>query len=178
MPMNAYEMCPLSNFRPLYVLDGDDVKKMWHDGTSRKSDWVPIPVEYGSRRHGERTDWDIDCGLGPLFFLTKRGVEILSPLIEPYGEVLPLISGDGEFYAYNTTRVIDALDHEASDFTRFASSGRISGWNHLAFKEDIVADVPLFLVPEFPKGRLFLTERFVDCYVKYSLKGVKFKLVQ
>jgi hypothetical protein len=178
MPINVYEMYPLPNFRPLYVLDGDDVKKMWHDGTSRKDDWVPIPVEYGSTRHGQRTDWDIDCGLGPLFFLTRRGADILSPLLEPYGEFLPLVSADGEFYAYNSTYIIDALDHGTSDFTRFPSSGRISGWNHLAFKEEIIEDVPLFLVPEFPRGRLFLTVHFVECYAKNDLRGVKFKPIQ
>jgi hypothetical protein len=105
-------------------------------------------------------------------------MNILSPLIEAYGEFLPLTSDDGEFYAYNTTHIIDALDQEASDFTRFPSSGRISGWNHLVFKEDMIAEIPLFLVPEFPKGRLFLTEHFVECCAKNDLKGMKFKPVQ
>jgi hypothetical protein len=112
-----------------------------------------------------------------MFFVTRRGVDILSPVIEPYGEFLPLISTAGEFYAYNTTYTIDALDHEASNFTRFPSSGRISGWNQLAFKEDMIADVPLFLVPEFPRGHLFLTEHFVECCVRHDLRGVKFKQV-
>ena len=176
--MNVYQMFSCGGFRPLYVLDANDVKKMWHDGTSRKGDWVPVPVEFGTKRFGRRTDWDIDWGLGPLFFLTERGVDVLRPLIEPYGEFLPLTSNDGEFYAYNTTHIIDALDYDASDFTRFPSSGRISGWNHLAFKEDMIAECPLFLVPEFPKGDLFLTQHFVECCAKHELKGIKFKPVQ
>src|SRR5262249_39700345 len=72
--------------------------------------WTPQPV-----RGRVRAFNDYPCVnlLIPAF--SRRAVDALRDFLEPNGELLPLVSSVGEYYAYNITTVADALDEQKSE---------------------------------------------------------------
>src|SRR5258707_1021726 len=69
--------------------------------------WTPQPVIGRVRSFNDYPCVDL---IIPAF--SRRAVDALRDFIEPNGELLPLVSPVGEYFAYNTTTVADILDHE------------------------------------------------------------------
>lgn len=108
-------------------------------------------------------------GVEPAF--TARAVEALQDLLFPLGQILPLRSPDGEFYLWNVTRMLDAMDEDASDLLRFPSSGRIMVVNRWAFRADVVADAVAFKIPQMPVAYTFVTDAFMQRVQEERLVG-------
>src|SRR5260370_19682769 len=68
--------------------------------------WRPQPVE--GRVYAFN---DYPCVNLTIPAFSRRAVDVLRDLLEPNGELLPLVSSVGEYYAFNTTKVADILDH-------------------------------------------------------------------
>lgn len=71
--------------------------------------WTPQPVIGRVRSFN---DYPTVGGSVPAF--SRRAVDALRDLLEPNGELLPLVSDVGEYYAYNVITVADILDQERS----------------------------------------------------------------
>jgi hypothetical protein len=112
-------------------------------------------------------------GITPTF--SCRATDALRPLLERAGELLPLISDAGEFYVYNVTKVVDALDETQSVFTRFQSTGRVMKIDRYVFKPDMLSGLTIFKVPQAPKGRPLVTQLFVDAVTRAGLSGFDFE---
>jgi hypothetical protein len=76
--------------------------------------WFPQPVVGRVNAHN-----DYPCVNLRIPAFSRRAVDALRDFLEPNGELLPIISPIGEYYAYNITTVVDILDHEQSDIEWF-----------------------------------------------------------
>jgi hypothetical protein len=94
----------------------------------------------------------------PVFSL--RAVDVLKNMLQENGEILPLSCNEGEYYAYNVTTTIDALDESKSELERFKSSGRIMEVSRYVFFGDRLIDASIFKIPQFPRTDVYVTDKF------------------
>ena len=149
------------------------------DGSSRADSWQPVLVERNVKWNRGRYDLPADMAsmtAGDGISLRRSAVEALRDLLEEHGEILPLATEDGvELFAWNITRVIDALDVERSNISRF-SDGGIMFVNAPAFHEPMVRSVAYFKLP-LRCTRIYLGQRFVDRVEAAGLTGLDFEPV-
>ena len=94
---------------------------------------------------------------------SRRAVDALRDILEPNGELLPLISDVGEYYAYNITTMADVLDAERSEIQPFHIEKYV-------FFPERLRNYVIFTIPQdHVKG--FVTQRFVDRVEAAGLKG-------
>ena len=149
-----------------------DYDRVYDLGAERiePGNWQPLSVEYirdGSA--GTAVSDLVFLGIEPAF--TARAVEALQDVLFPYGQILPLRSPDGEFYLWNITNVIDALDEDRCDLTRFASSERVMMVRKWAFRPHAIGASAAFKVSHFPRAFPFVTEAFVSQLRRAGLLG-------
>jgi hypothetical protein len=105
--------------------------------------------------------------------LSQRAVDALGALLTDNGEVLPLSCDEGSYYAYNVTRVIDALDKERSKIVYF-DDGQVLDIDHHVFDLTHLRGVTVFKVPETAGSDVFVTTAFVRAVQEAGLTGFKF----
>jgi len=105
--------------------------------------------------------------------LSQRAVDALGALLTDNGEVLPLRYDEGSYYAYNVTRVVDALDKERSEIDYF-DDGRVLDIDHHVFDLTRLRGVTIFKVPETAHRDVFVTTAFVRAVQEARLTGFKF----
>jgi hypothetical protein len=115
--------------------------------------------------------------LGTIPVFSLRALEALAPVLKDNGEVLPLRYPRGEYFAYNVTRVLDALNEEESLIERFPSSGRVMSISKYVFLQDRVQEAWIFKIPQQPRAFVFVTQRFVDLVDQSGLTGFEFRLL-
>ena len=139
-------------------------------GTPVDGEWQAPEVEYirdGSA--GDRRADILTYGTVPAF--TPKAIEALGDVLTQHGQLLPLRSRDGEFYAYNVTTVVDALDEQRSEGPRF-STGRFIWLDRYEFLPERVASYPIFKLPQFPRGRWYYTDAFLNRVREAELIGL------
>lgn len=136
--------------------------------------WDPPEVE-------ELLDHELPTGpIGDCAYLSavptfsQRAVEALRPLLELNGELLPVRCACGEYYVYNVTRVLDALDERQSDVTYFESSGRVMTIDTHVFSAAALVDASIFRIPQIVASTPFVTSRFVSLVHEHALTGFDF----
>jgi hypothetical protein len=157
----------------------DDFERInvWVNGIPRRSTWMPIPMRIIREDEGKTLVKSDSPWLGShaLLFRTSA-VDALGPMLREYGELLPVECWDADILMYNPTRVIDALDEEASSVIRFDDGGLIMIRRHV-FRADVVADIDIFRIPNFRVSPTFVSHRFVDRWMASGLKGLEFNQV-
>jgi hypothetical protein len=106
--------------------------------------------------------------------MRKNALVELRSLIEPFGEILPLIADDDEtLLSVVNARLIDALDEDHSAIERIPGTNRIMTINRIAFREPIVRGVDIFRLPH--RGSpTYVSQRFVDAANAANLEGLEF----
>jgi hypothetical protein len=142
------------------------------------TEWTPIPVirDYSikdnlSKALGDRAG--LDANIDPMV-LSRRALDILTPHIGALGQALPLAFDEAEYFAFNITNVVDALDEAASGIWKFPSTGRIGNIKSYVFNRDAVHDQWLFKIPQQSSTEGFVTDRFVDLVKSAGLTGFGF----
>ncbi len=110
----------------------------------------------------------------PVF--NRKAVDALADLLEPNGELLPIKCGGEEYFLFNTTRLVDALDEDRSDLERF-DDGRIWCIDRHSFVKDRVVGETVFKLRQRPIGRVYVTDPFVQRVLETGLRGFSFPLV-
>ncbi len=134
--------------------------------------WKPVEVVGRVRKFN-----DFPCAdTVPAF--SERAVDALRDLLEPHGELLPLKSTLGNYYAYNVTTVADVLDVDRSDVDWVSHEHwpywRMPNWiKHYQFLSDKIAGLIIFRIPE-EKSKAFVTQAFVDRATECGLDGFNF----
>jgi hypothetical protein len=108
---------------------------------------------------------------------SKRAVDVLLDLLIENGEILPLECDEGDFFVYNVTQVLDALDEGASELRRFGRGGR--GRVKQIVRHEFVPDrvtASIFRIPQKPL-RVYVTQQFVDRVEGAGLTGFSFSQV-
>ncbi len=106
--------------------------------------------------------------------LSRRAVEALRDMLEPNGELLPVICDYEEFWIFNTTRLLDALDEAESELRRFPSSGRIMKIERYELLADQLGECPIFKLTLDAHGRALVTKEFIDRVNQSALVGFSF----
>jgi hypothetical protein len=81
------------------------------NGHERSADWRPVAVsllretEDGEPRRPAQMPWLNDSVL----VVRDDAIEKLSPILHPYGELLPLSCAEADLAVFNATRIIAAL---------------------------------------------------------------------
>ena len=98
---------------------------------------------------------------------------VLESMLTKYGELLPLECEEAELVAFNVTCVVDALDEQGSELTRFGD-GRIMMIDRHAFRPSPIASVDAFKIPNLRFSPTYVSDRFVDLWKKSGLRGLSF----
>jgi hypothetical protein len=153
--------CPReSDFSQTRILDGRRLAE---------NEWAPLQV--GFIRDGSAGSEPSDLlMLGTYPALSVRAVEVLSNVVFAVGQVLPLRSDDGEFYLWNVTNIVDALDEAGSEVTRF-SSGNIMMVSRWSFRGTLTDGEIVFKVPQLLRGFTFVTDAFLSALQETDLAG-------
>ncbi|EFM09649.1 hypothetical protein PaecuDRAFT_3698 [Paenibacillus curdlanolyticus YK9] len=135
------------------------------------------PIQLKVQRVGTEEDFP-NLSSGTLLF-SKRAQAALRALVTPYAEFLEVNGSELagiEVELINVTNVVDALDHDRTEFKYDACTGTVSGFNRLQLQLDKVVHNPIFRLPEKPAD-LYVTDAFRDLVIKHELKGLIFEEV-
>ncbi len=78
-------------------------------------------------------------------------------------------------FAYQVTHVVDALDEDRCELTRF-TTGRIMGVQRFAFFVDRIERAAIFKVPQL-RADMFVTDVFAERVRRFALTGFVLKEV-
>lgn len=106
--------------------------------------------------------------------LSRRAVDALSDIISRCGILLPLAAVDlpSAYSLLHVTRVLDALNLQASEYSRFLD-GRINQLKKPVFRSELLQDEFLFRIPGY-RGGIFATQQFKDRVESCGLTGFEF----
>jgi hypothetical protein len=143
------------------------------NGAPRRASWKPVAVLHRGRKlaHSD-APW---LSSGALIFRSTV-LNAMRAMLEEFGELLPLKCSDPDLVLYNPTRVIDALDEQASSVERFAS-GRIMSIDRHVFRTELVSNVDVFKIPNLRVSPTYLSQSFVARWEASGLKGLEFEAV-
>jgi hypothetical protein len=118
-------------------------------------------------------------------FLSQKAVNVLANLLEGNGELLPLESDSGQYYAFNITREVEALDEAKSEFKLYSELYDDLGDDadflcptKFVFYPDTVANLNIFKLPKRNRHNTpLVTDRFVRRVQEADLKGFAFHLL-
>jgi len=182
--MNVYKLsADLDNYQNLYVEDTVHryINDHFHDRVPLRDSWKPLEVsilqfkrcgvDYGAL---PANDFPKVGGM-PVF--SKRAVDSLRTILTDNGEVLPLLfEGKADIYfAFNPLRLVDALDEDRSRLRRI-STGQVTAIEAYEFHPSRLNGETFFKIPQ-QRGRLYVTDGFLQRVVEASLTGFLFKPV-
>ena len=148
---------------------------MSFDGRSHKNDWTPRKVVPNinpkkNPKFGDRSE----C-MGVLVF-SQKAIEKLYDLIKDDVEILPLECDYGEFSIINVTTILDAIDHENSEYEYIKGTSKIMYFKKYVFFEDVVKGYDIFKITDRRTSHVFVSDRFVQTVERSKLKGFRFEL--
>lgn len=145
------------------------------DCTSRRQSWEPVRMrlitrdDEGRPLEGSDAPW-----LGSWALILKpKTSQKLSPLLDEYGELLPLVCVNADLSVFNPMRCIDALDEAASSILRFPD-GRIMHIQRYVFRPEAIQGIDVFKLPRLKACPNFVSERFVHAWRAANLQGLEF----
>jgi len=176
--MNVFILDPDCNRYQNLVLtskEGWDILRQF-DGRNLFPCWTALVVEVfrGDKRNRNLPPSDFPTLAPGVPVFSLRAINALKGPLRENGEILPLSCSEGEYYAFNVTTFIDALDESTSEVERFESSGRIMQINKYVFLGDRLSDATIFRIPQFPRAEVYVTDQFCKMVMDNGLVGFKF----
>ncbi len=151
----------LDRFEPF---DGSPMAHVWE---SVRMFWE---TEDGSR---PRSDF-ARAGGAPAF--NGRSLDALSDLLEGRGELLPLDveDADEEYYAFNCTRLSDALDEQRSEFAYFPDGGILDIDRYQFLSQQLAAET-IFKLAAVRRVYHYVTDTFRQRVEQTGLTGFRWE---
>lgn len=175
--MNVYILdADVEKYLSIYYSNSDDIVEFNRkfDGSSLKKSWTgKEEFEFGRDRLPKGDTPGLSSHI-PVF--SPRAVEMLADLLKDSGELLPITCEGEDYFLFNVTRRVDALDEDASVLERF-DDGDILRIVRYCFKEDKLIGVNIFKLPQEPLSYPYVTDAFVRRVENSGLKGFEFRLV-
>jgi hypothetical protein len=132
--------------------------------------WNPEPVIGRVRPYNDYPCVNLDI---PAF--SQRAVEVLRDLLEPNGELLPLVSEVGSYYAYNITTIADALDPDPSEVEWYDDARDIAiSVERYVFRPERLRSLSIFRLVERP-ALTYVTNVFAERVRAHRLRGFVFR---
>ena len=148
-------------------IDGFDGRPM-ADGWSALE--VAVLIEEPRDAELPASDFPWLVGSPPVF--SARAAEALADLLKGRGELLPLAFEEGEYYAFNVTRLSNALDEERSEFEYYPDGGIMEIVRHTFLPERLVGET-IFKLPQSGVYE-YVTDPFVERVREAGLTGFLF----
>jgi hypothetical protein len=117
---------------------------------------------------------DFPWCLHNVLVVRDQALPLLRPILEQYGEILPLLCEE-PVWLFNTTNIIDALDEERSTIARFTDGAVLAIEKH-AFRSDAIGDAEIFRLPG-RASNIYVRETLVRRIGELGLSGIAFDLV-
>ncbi len=148
--------------------ESSETVREWHPVYLAKL-WTPPKVKGGVAPYQDFPGIDMVL---PAF--SRRACDVLKDFLEPNGELLPLDSKIGEYYFYNVTTVVDALDLAKSkcDFWCDPPTTAVE-IDYFAFHEERLFGTSIFRIVELPIYTI-VTKAFVNRVHDGGLHGFQF----
>ncbi|HZI13767.1 MAG TPA: DUF1629 domain-containing protein [Myxococcus sp.] len=172
--MDAYELA-----HPVNSEDFRTLRELL-SGVPQRATWVPIHMEVVREEWDGQPFLESDAPyLGSSYALVfrPRAVEVMSPLLEPYGEFLPLVCTDAELRVFNCTRAVPALDEAASVLWRDEGDGRITHIVKHVFHPEVIRGLLVFKLTNIESSSTYVNEEFVARWTEAGLRGLTFPQV-
>ncbi len=177
--MRIYTPLGSEGFELCQPVDQDDFEtiNVLVNGEARQATWKPLAMQLIQSDHGKRLQASDSPWLGEHALIFKQSViAVLGSTLQEYGELLPLACSAADLFMFNPTRVVDALDEEASTMMRF-SSGRIMDITRYAFRADVVEGIDIFKIPNLRVSPTFLSEQIVSLWNEAGQRGLEMSKV-
>jgi hypothetical protein len=129
--------------------------------------WRPLKV------HGRVRRFNDFPGVGLLPAFSERAVNALRDFLEPNGELLPLESSIGSYFAFNCTTIVDAIDLRRSEIKWIIEPYSAFGVLKYELLPDRLIGRTIFHMPE-TSDDLYVNQTFVDRAQDAGLKGMYF----
>ncbi len=145
-----------NNFASLHTLDEDDLDRFEPlDGTPMAPAWQPVKTRWVTN-DGTRPIPDFSTlSSAPVF--NARALAVLGDLLEGRGELLPLDVEDADdHYAFNCTRLSEALDEQRSELAYFRS-GRVMAVDRFEFDSRELAGETIFKITQEPRSAEYVS---------------------
>lgn len=147
------------------------------DGTPRHGTWRSPSMRLIRNDRGKRLAESDSPWLGShALIFRQQALGELEALLLSYGELLPVACSEANLVIFNVTRMLDALDEQASGIQRLPN-GRIMRITRHAFHPGIVSGVDIFKIPNLRVSPTFVSERFVERVKAAGLRGLIFDKV-
>lgn len=178
--MNVYHLDNMvevyQSLRPASVIDRKTLRTF--DGAQKAATWGPTEVRLFRESdffEGKLpSDFPYLAPGVPVFSATA--ITVLRDLLEPHGEILSLLCDDGDYLAFNVTRLLDALNLERSQIQYF-SDGSVMDVQQYEFIAERLMGVPIFKLPQLAVSDVFVTDAFVQRVQDCGLTGFLFRPV-
>lgn len=144
------------------------------DGKPFKGSWKDVEIGLDPRRLPNGDTPSLIPGV-PIF--SGKAVAALQDFLKQNGELLPTIIEGDEYFLFNVTTVVDALDESSSKIDRFHGSTKVLYIDSYSFFGDKLSGISIFKIPQTPSGDVFVTDKFVKRVRSARLKGFWFPLV-
>lgn len=175
--MRIYDYQGSTGYEMLHCVDSEG----WHilgdlGDVPSANTWKPVRVRRvrPSAREGFRPSDSPFFSTVCLVF-RRSAVDALRDILDAHGELLPLEDEEGvELFAYNA-KVIDALDHQRTQGSRY-ENGRIKLPNNHVFIPSIVDGIDIFRQAKERGLSTYVSHRFLQRWKKAKLKGLDFIL--
>jgi hypothetical protein len=147
-------------------------------GTRQAANWKPPPVVIYKVEGADGTrllESDFPLVLSDDFWLSERAARCLAPILDQYGELLPLHCEDRTLYAFNPLVITDALDPE---HTWYWLGGTSSAQVETpAFVANKVQGRHMIRLPERSVSPVYVDDAFRRLVHACELRGLAFRLV-
>lgn len=175
--MKVFRLDPDNDRFHNFALVDDQAAGVYHrfDGTPLRDVWLPLEI-MAVDADDELAQLGDHALLGTIPVFSESAVASLRDLLESHGELLALAYPRRQYFAYNVTRVVDALDEGRSKLNRF-SSGRVMSVEEFAFDATALEGHVIFRIPQLLRASVFATELFVERAKRAGLTGFDFREV-
>ena len=139
--------------------------------------WHPLRLIAEADKLGIQVGDFTFCHAIPNFpAFSSRAVDAMHDVLERFGQLLPLETDVGPYWAYNVTNVIDVLDRQASKIKMF--KGRILEIERMRFRQDAIEGQFVFKIPETVGSAAYVTEAFRSIVHRSGLSGFFFRVTE
>lgn len=179
--MNVYLLAADANhYQNLALAREENWQRLldWFDGNPIGSSWRPVAVHVlrDDRANRDLPPSDFPALSAGIPVFSGRALRALEDLLGENGEILPLTSEDGNYSAYNVTRLIDALDEQHSQLKQFRDGSIMDIVDH-QFRPERLVGATVFKLPQVARMQVYVTDDFVSRVKAAGLSGFDFRRV-
>ncbi|MBI5397406.1 MAG: hypothetical protein HZA91_19080 [Verrucomicrobia bacterium] len=173
----VYKVRYSEGFEWLLPANQADVERLRFTGQPRADSWQPVKMkrlkvtEQGCAL--EPSDFPA-CSGGDMLIISRAASDKIGRYLEQYGELLPLICDEGDFWILNVTRLVDALDERKSRLLRASDNNAVLMIQEHVFCASKLGYADVFKLSQMVRGLIYVTDAFVELISRSKLKGVAF----